>query len=92
MIEILLIRALVKAIGRLLRDKGRSPGLFQFLAVVLWIGGEVTGGVVGVVLELGNGAYVLALLGAASGAGLSWVIAKAAKPTMPIAEVGRVFG
>ena len=43
MLEIIIVWQLCKKIGNILRDKGRSPGLYQFLTVVLWFGGEVTG-------------------------------------------------
>ena len=82
MLEILFLVYLCKQIGKILRDKGRSPGWFQFLLVVLWLGGEFFGAVVASVLGVGEagGVYLGALLGAAGGAVLGFVIAKSVAP------------
>ena len=82
MLEILLLVYLCKQIGKILRDKGRSAGWFQFLLVVLWLGGEFFGAMVAVVLGVdgSGGVYLAALLGAAGGAVLAFVIAKSVAP------------
>ena len=82
MLEILLLVYLCKEVGKILRNKGRSPGWFQFLMVVLWLGGEFLGAMVAVILGVsgGGGVYIGALIGAAGGAVLAFVIAKSAAP------------
>ena|SRR5829696_8577483 len=82
MLEILLLVYLCKQIGKILRDKGRSPGWFQFLLVILWLGGEFFGAVVASLLgvDQGGGIYLGALLGAAGGAVIGFVIAKSVAP------------
>ena len=82
MLEILLLVYLCKQVGKILRDKGRSAGWFQFLMVVLWLGGEFVGAMVAVALGVGEagGVYLGALLGAAGGAVLGFVIAKSVAP------------
>ena len=82
MLEILLLVYLCRSLGRTLRDKGRSPGWYQFLLVVLWFGGEVFGAIVAVaVFRLeGAGSYLGALVGAAGGATLAFVIAHSLGP------------
>jgi len=91
MIELLIILSLTRRIGALIRDKGRKPGIYQFLVVVLWIAGEMLGFLIGVFLDLGAGGYLLALLGAAGGAATAYAIARAAEP-VPLPEtVGEVF-
>jgi hypothetical protein len=85
MLEIIFVIVLCRGMGRLLRSKDRKPLLFQILLVVAWIGGEFLGGVVGGVIhvvqhgdapfEPGLPVYLLALAGAASGAGLMFLIA-----------------
>jgi hypothetical protein len=82
MLEIILVSLLVRRIGALLREKGRKPLLFQFLTVVLWFGGELTGAVIGAIAEMGAGAYLLALLGAAAGAAVAYAIARSAAPVV----------
>ena len=91
MLEILLMWRLARSIGNLLRAKGRSAGGFQVLAIVLWIGGELLGATVGALCELQAGSYLLALLGAAAGAGLAYHIAASAAPE-PGFEAGAAIG
>ena len=66
-----------KSIGRIVREKGRSATPFQFMLVALWILGELMGAAVGMIVLGGGGmVYVFALLGAAAGAIVTFVIAK----------------
>jgi hypothetical protein len=87
MLEILLIRALVRSIGTTLEAKGHKAGWYQFIAVICWIGGEIAGFVVGALMDLGTGAYLTALMGAAAGAGFSYWLAQSVKP-MPALDEG----
>lgn len=59
--------------------RGRKPGLFIFLTLLLWVGCEVTLIIIGNVLELGFGAYLLGIAGAALGGLVSYLIAKNCK-------------
>ena len=90
MLEILLLVYLCRHIGRTLRDKGRSPGLYQFLLVAMWFGGEIFGAIVAVaVLGVdGAGAYLGALVGAAGGATIAFVIANSLAPAASAAPPG----
>ena len=45
MLEIILVIFMCKSIGKKLRAKGRKPLVFQFMLVVMWIGGEIAGGI-----------------------------------------------
>lgn len=83
MLEILALIAMGKRIGSKMRDKGRSAGWHQFLLVVLWFGGELVGAVFGVLATHGRGGvevYVFALIGAAIGAGVTFLIVNSAAP------------
>ena len=89
MLEILLVIYLCKQIGNVLRNKGRSPGWYQALLVVLWFGGEIAGGVTGMLLtDSGPLAYLAALCGAAVGAGVTFYLAHQAAPTAPMGPRG----
>lgn len=93
MLEILLILLSCRSIGRMLREKGRKPGLFQLAFVLLWFGGEIGGGVAAAVFQamVGGGnagagmVYLCALLGAAIGAGIGFWIARSAAPADELA-------
>jgi hypothetical protein len=89
MLEILILWQLCKNIGVKLRAKGRSPGGYQFMLVAMWFGGEIIGGIIGViVLEGGLGAYLLAILGAVAGVVAAFVIVNSLAPI----EVDRPTG
>ncbi len=47
MVEIIVVIALCRGLGRRLRDKGYKPFWFQAMLVVGWIGGEIMGGFIG---------------------------------------------
>ena len=85
MLEIILVFMLCKSIGNVLRNKGRNPVLFQVLLVLMWIGGEIAGFIVGaIVYAMQHGgppdgfelsSYVFAIVGAACGAGFTFLVA-----------------
>jgi hypothetical protein len=81
MLEIFALIYLTRRVGDIAREKGRKAGWFKFMTVVLWFGCEIGGGIVGAVAAEVAGwpeavAYLLALAGAAVGAGLSILIVK----------------
>ena len=73
MLEIMLVAALVRKLSALAKEKGRS-GMWGGLGAAGWICGELIGFVIGFSMGMEIGAYGLALLGAAIGAGVSWFI------------------
>lgn len=106
MLEILLVVFLCRGMGKLLRNKGRKPLLFQILLVLSWIGGELLGGVAGGIIhvlqhgdqpfEPGLSVYLLALCGAVCGAGFWFLVAwllPSAQPSSaaPFAPGGEAF-
>lgn len=85
MLEIILLIALTRRIGHILEQKGRKTGWYKLLTVVLWFGGEIVGGIIGGVVVAVTGVselliYLIALIGAAVGAGAAFLIAKAVTP------------
>lgn len=80
MLEIIAIWQLTKNIGQIVEKKGHSSGVYKFLTVVLWFGGEIVGGAIGIWIIDGNESaqcivYFIALLGAVIGGGISYLIA-----------------
>jgi hypothetical protein len=73
MIEIILVAQLVRFLARKAKEKGQSQG-YAALGVALWFGGEITGIVIGLALDMELAAYGLALAGAATGAAIAWWI------------------
>jgi hypothetical protein len=80
MLEILLLIALTRRIGRMLESKGRASGGYKVLAVALWFGGEIVGMMIGILLSGRSEtfAYIVALVGAAVGAGIAYHLAQEA--------------
>ncbi|MBN9118303.1 MAG: hypothetical protein J0I06_03935 [Planctomycetes bacterium] len=92
MLEIIILITLCKNIAAKARDKGRSGGGFGFLLVVLWLGGEIFGAIVGAALSVArNGGgepdmlltYGGALAGAIVGALVAFGIVSAIAPVRP---------
>jgi hypothetical protein len=83
MIEFFVVRAIFRYIGDLAEDRNRTRA-WGWLAVVLWLVGEVSGAIVAVfgVASTDGAAYLGALAGAAVGAGIAFAIV-AALPTLP---------
>ena len=85
MLEILGIIILARYIGKIIRKKGRKPGWYQFMTVVLWLVCELIGVVIGT-LWFGEGfaSYGFGLLGAGIGALSSVFIARSVPGTEPV--------
>jgi hypothetical protein len=88
MLEILILIHLCRKNGGIAEKKGHKPGRYKLLTVLLWVGGEIFGGIVGAFLAgEGGGAgpvYLLALLGALAGAGLSRLLVNNLQPVAPL--------
>ncbi len=76
MLEILFIIYLCKKNAAAAVERGRKPGGFIALTVLLWVGMEFLGGFIGGLADLGTGTYLLALGMAVAGGVISGVIAK----------------
>ena len=50
MLEIILVYKLAQRIGEIVREKGRTAWPFYLLFVAFWVGGEITGGIIGALL------------------------------------------
>lgn len=99
MLEILLIIAISKKISAMMTQKGRSPTGYVVIFVFLWFGGEILGGILGAIASIlidpramdGDqfmcGAYIFALIGAAIGGTIGYLIANSAsdlsQPSVP---------
>jgi hypothetical protein len=80
MLEILLLTALTRQIGGIVEQKGYKSGSYKILTVVLWFGGEILGAIIGAIMTAGEESaqcliYLVALVGAAAGAGIAYSIA-----------------
>jgi uncharacterized membrane protein YeaQ/YmgE (transglycosylase-associated protein family) len=85
MLEIILLVFLTRHVGEIVQAKGRRGGWYKLMTVLLWLGCEITGAFIGgIVVALSHSGtllvYVFALVGAAVGAGISVIIARAVPP------------
>jgi uncharacterized Tic20 family protein len=89
MLETLALWWLTKRVGKIVRKKGHESLAYQIIAVVLWFGGEVAGGIFGLIVgvlmndSLGCLIYLFALVGAVVGGGLAYFIATRLSPPDP---------
>lgn len=88
MLEILALIYLTRKNGAIAEKKGKKPGLYKLLTVLLWFGGEVFGAILGAVIAGGGDAmgavYLFALVGALVGAGLSRLIVNKLPSVVPV--------
>jgi len=75
MLEILFIAYLCKKNAAKAKFRGKKPGGFIALTILLWFGMEFLGGLIGGAADMGIGAYVLALAMAGLGGFISHGIA-----------------
>jgi len=89
MLEILALWWLTKRVGAIAKQKGHESLVYQIIAVLLWFGGEIVGGVLGLILSalledsFGCLIYLFALFGAVVGGGAAYFIATIIKPAGP---------
>lgn len=87
MLEILAIIYLCKKNGSIAEKKGHPSGRYKALSALLWLGGEIGGGIFAIFLSSGSEdasglVYLFALIGALVGAGLSRLMVNRL-PTVP---------
>ena len=87
MLEIILLFYLTRHVGEIVQAKGRRGGWYKLMTVLLWLGCEIVGAFIGgIVAALSHSGtlliYIFALNGAAVGAGISVVVARAVPPLM----------
>lgn len=77
MLEIVGIIILTRHVGKIVKEKGRKPGWYQFMAASFWIVSELLGALIGTVI-FGEGllSYAFAVIGAGIGVISSVSIAK----------------
>jgi hypothetical protein len=90
MLEFFIIRALGGKIADIARGKGRSAVPYVLLLVLLWFGGEISGALIGFgVLDEPLAGVVMALGGAASGAGIAFAVVSSVSPLADVDEERR---
>jgi hypothetical protein len=74
MAELVVLYFLCKKISAIARGRGKDPTNYCVLLIGLWIGGEIAGGIVGVVLTgyVNLVTYFFALVGAVVGSSIAF--------------------
>lgn len=80
MIEIFVLIFLCKGNAAKATERGRSGGAAVAYTLLLWIGLELVGLLIGLSAEMETGAYVLAIIFAIVGGIISWAISKRGEP------------
>jgi hypothetical protein len=81
MLEIIVLVLFAKKLSAIAQEKGR-PSAWAALGVAGWILGEILGAIIGAIIGDGDqvSMYMFALLGAAIGAGIAFVIVNNLSP------------
>ena len=79
MLEILLLIFISRKLAAIAQEKGRAKG-WGALGVGFWILGELMGFIVGGAMNLGAGAYGVALVFAGIGAAVAFAVVKGLSP------------
>jgi hypothetical protein len=76
MLEIIFLIYFSRKIAEIAAGKGHNKTRHRIMAIVLWFGGEITGGIIGYLLGSGIAVYLFAIIGAICGAIASYAIVK----------------
>jgi hypothetical protein len=79
MLEIFLLIRFGKSLSAMAKAKGRSGG-WAGLGVLFWFVGEIMGFLIGDLLGLGMGSYLLGIGVAFAGAGVAYAVVKSLSP------------
>ena len=79
MLEVFLLMTLIKSIKNNVIERGRKPGGFIALAVILWVVPEIIGLCIGISLEMGYASYLIAAVLVGIGVIISYNVAKHCK-------------
>jgi Na+/alanine symporter len=96
MLEILILISLCRQIGERAREKGKTAGIYQFMLVIFWFGGEIGAALLtGIILAIAYGSdfqnffcfsYIAAFVGAAFSAWVAFQIVKSLPDPEPKEE------
>lgn len=79
MLEIFLLMTLIRSVKNNATERGRKPGGFIALAVILWVIPEIIGLLIGFSLDMGYASYLIAAVLVGIGAIISYNVAKYCK-------------
>ncbi len=79
MLEVFLLMTLIRSIKNNVTERGRKPGGFIALAVILWVIPEIIGLCIGIYLEMGYASYLIAAVFVGIGVIISYNVAKHCK-------------
>ncbi len=79
MLEIFLLLTLIRSVKNNVTSRGRKPGGFIALAVILWVIPELIGLGIGISLDMGYGSYLIAAALVGIGVVISYNVAKHCK-------------
>ncbi len=74
MLEVVALIYICRRIWSNAFERGRSPIFYIILTLVIWVGMEILGFIIGLSLGLGAGAYFIALVFAVIGGLISYIL------------------
>lgn len=79
MLEVFLLLTLIRSVKNNVTERGRKPGGFIALAIILWVIPEIIGLAIGISLEMGYASYLIAAIFVGIGVIISYNVAKHCK-------------
>ena len=88
--DVFILITLINSVRRITSEKGRRPGGYIAMTVILWIVPEIIGLIIGFGSDMGLASYVLAFLFAGAGGALAYFIVRNLKPGTYVSKNDRL--
>lgn len=88
--DVFILITLVNSVRRITSEKGRRPGGYIAMTVILWVVPEIIGLIIGFGSDMGLASYVLAFLFAGAGGALAYFIVRNLKPGTYVSKNDRL--
>ena len=89
--DVFILITLVNSVRRITSEKGRRPGGYIAMTVILWVVPEIIGLIIGFGSDMGLASYVLAFLFAGAGGALAYFIVRNLKPGTYVSKNDRLI-
>ena len=88
--DVFILFTLINSVRRITSEKGRRPGGYIAMTVILWVVPEIIGLIIGFGSDMGLASYVLAFLFAGAGGALAYFIVRNLKPGTYVSKNDRL--
>ena len=90
MLDLFLLFSLINYVKRTVSERGRRPGGYIAMTVLMWVIPEIIGLTIGILSGLGYGTYIIAFIFGAAGGGVAFLIVRNLKPGNYVSKTDRL--